>query len=170
MGGDRGIESNFLLTLRLSKLQKQNMALMIKVLNCFLWPFNNCTCFIKQIKSWAFFYHVFKAIIMQKWFCNPDWRNKTKHKLLHIKDLFQFSTIVSVSTEFGGQMGVGGGGDWWGQTGDDSSVGVAHKTILKDCRGQVSGEGISMAVKILGCGGNAGKQGKQADLKLKKGD
>ena len=32
-------------------------------------------------------------------------------KLLHIKDLFQFSTIVSVSTEFGGQMGVGGGGD-----------------------------------------------------------
>ena len=89
---------------------------------------------------------------------------------MHIKDLFQFSTIVSVSTEFGSQMGVGGGGNWWGQTGDDSSVGVAHKTILKDCRGQVSGEGISMAVKILGGGGNAGKQGKQADLKLKKGD
>ena len=36
--------------------------------------------------------------------------NKLKDtKLLHIKDLFQFSTIVSVSTEFGGQMGVGGG-------------------------------------------------------------
>ena len=94
---------------------------------------------------------------------------KTKYKLLRIKDLFQFSTKVSIGTEFGGQMGVGGGGDWWGQTGDDSSVGVAHKTILKDCRGQVSGEGISMAVKILGGGGNAGKQGKQADLKWKKG-
>ena len=77
--------------------------------------------------------------------------------------------MVSIDTEFGGQMGVGGGGDWWGQTGDDSSVGVAHKTILKDCRGQVSGKGISMMpVKILGGGGNVGKQGKQADLKLKK--
>ena len=143
-----------------------------KVVNYFLWPFNNCTCFIKQIKSW-FFSIMSLKIIMQKWFCSPDWRNKTKHKLLHIKDLFQFSTIVSVSTEFGGQMGVGGGGDWWGQTGDDSSVGVAHKTILKDCRGQVSGEAMAismMPVKILGGGGNAGKQGKQANLKLKKGD
>ena len=37
-------------------------------------------------------------------------------KLLHIKDLFQFLTIVSVCTEFGGQMGVGGSGNWWGQT------------------------------------------------------
>ena len=98
---------------------------------------------------------------------------KTKYKLLHIKDLFQFSTIVSVSTEFGGQMGVGGGGDWWGQTGDDSSVGVAHKTILKDCRGQVSGEAMAISVSVpvekLWGGGNAGKQGKQADLKWKKG-
>ena len=71
-------------------------------------------------------------------------------------------------------MGVGGGGDWWGQSGDDSSVGVAHKTILNDCRGQVSGKAISMMpispIKILGGGGNAGKQGKQADLENKKGD
>ena len=29
------------------------------------------------------------------------------------KDLFQFSTV---DTEFGGKMGVGGGGNWWGQT------------------------------------------------------
>ena len=96
---------------------------------------------------------------------------KTKYKLLRIKDLFQFSTKVWVATEFGGQMGVGGGGDWWGQTGDDSSVGVAHKTILKDCRGQVSGEAMAismMPVKILGGGGNVGQQGKQADLKWKK--
>ena len=89
--------------------------------------------------------------------------------MLQIKDLFQFSTKVSVGTEFGGQMGVGGGGDWWGQTGDDSSVGVAHKTILKDCRGQVSGKAIGMPIKILGGSGNAGKLGKQADLKFKKG-
>jgi hypothetical protein len=27
------------------------------------------------------------------------------------KELFQFSTLVSVGNEFGGQMGVGGGGD-----------------------------------------------------------
>ena len=92
---------------------------------------------------------------------------KTKYKLLRIKDLFQFSTIVSVGTEFGGQMGVGGGGDWWGQTGDDSSVGVAHKTILNDCRMQVSGEAMAISVPVekLRGGGSTGKQGKQADLK-----
>ena len=65
-------------------------------------------------------------------------------------------------------MGVGGRGDYWGQTGDDSSVGVAHKTILKDCRGQVSGEGISMmAVKILGGGGNVVKQGRSKIKKMR---
>ena len=37
-------------------------------------------------------------------------------KMLRIKDLFQFSIIVFVGTEFGGQMGVGGSGNWWGQT------------------------------------------------------
>ena len=88
---------------------------------------------------------------LQSFYCILTMNKLKDTKLLHIKDLFQFSTKVSIVTEFGGQMGVGGGSDWWGQTGDNSSIGVAHKTILKDCRGQVSGKGISrMPVKELG--------------------
>ena len=37
-------------------------------------------------------------------------------QIVEYKELFQFSTLVSVGNEFGGQMGVGGSGNWWGKT------------------------------------------------------
>ena len=37
--------------------------------------------------------------------------DENKVQIVPYKDLFQFSTIVSVGTKFGDQMGMGGGGD-----------------------------------------------------------
>ena len=39
--------------------------------------------------------------------------DENKVKIVPYKDLFQLSTIVSVGTRFGGQMGMAGGGDCW---------------------------------------------------------
>ena len=91
-----------------------------------------------------------------------------KKLLLQLKFLFQFSTIVSIDSEFLGQMGMGSSGYSRGLGRGDGSVGVMHKTSLNCC-----GEGISRKVmgirictikKLGGCE-SAGNHGKQTDLK-----